>query len=262
MQNLYLPRDYQKEVRGREKQRPDLTPIEYTISEDTTIFAPDRKSIVAKFLFRSMSPMHCIAAFEDWYPAVNQLPINRPKPAGFTSVSRKIRKPVLDALKKRAGRYDMLGFAAGTDTETCRKTALTKAHPELLESHRELIEHADKLYAKHMPHLYAFQRAVIDKVPSCRLWQTAFSTIYLGKNFATRPHTDTGNLRGAMSVLLPLGEFTGGALILPRYRIAIAYRMGDALLLNPQEVHGNALFEGSRLCAVLYCGGWAVEAGY
>lgn len=118
----------------------------------------------------------------------------------------------------------------------------------------------DQLHAESVPNLYAIQRAVIQRVPGCRIWRTAFSTIYF-PNFPTRFHVDTANLRGVMTCLAPMGNFTGGALIVPRYSLAIGYKPGDLLLLDAQQRHGNAGFKGKRLCVVFYCGGWAVDCG-
>jgi hypothetical protein len=113
-----------------------------------------------------------------------------------------------------------------------------------------------------MPRCYTTQRTVVDQVPRWRLWDTVFTTIYIAKNFRTAYHRDTGNMRGVMSALMAMGRFTGGELILPRWRIAIAIMPGDLLLFDPQQLHGNLPFEGERLSAIFYCAdGIAAEAG-
>jgi hypothetical protein len=64
-----------------------------------------------------------------------------------------------------------------------------------------------------------------------------------------------------MTALVPMGEFTDGGLVLPRYRIAIAFKPGDLLLFDPQEVHGNLPFTGKRLSLALYCARCIADCG-
>ena len=111
----------------------------------------------------------------------------------------------------------------------------------------------NELYAQRLPSFYARQRAEIEKAPHWHLWDTVFTTIYIIKNLRTAYHTDPGNLRGVMSAMMPMGNFTGGELILARWRIAIAYGPGDLFFFDPQQLHGNLPFDGERISAVFYC---------
>jgi hypothetical protein len=63
------------------------------------------------------------------------------------------------------------------------------------------------------------------------------------------------NLKGAMTTITPMGDFTGGALVFARWRIAIPYKPGDVVLFDAEELHGNLPFEGERLSAAFYSGG-------
>jgi hypothetical protein len=122
-----------------------------------------------------------------------------------------------------------------------------------LDRNELLIKRVDELYAMSLPTYYAAQRAVVDLVPCWRLWNTAITTVYVIKKLRSAYHRDRGNLRGGMSAIMPMGKFTGGELILARWRLCIAYTPGDLLLFNPQELHGNLPFEGERLAAIFYC---------
>jgi hypothetical protein len=64
-----------------------------------------------------------------------------------------------------------------------------------------------------------------------------------------------------MTALMPMGKFTGGNLVLPRWRIAFALRPGDLLLFNPQELHGNLPIIGERISAAFYCAAGIAECG-
>jgi thymine dioxygenase / DNA helicase len=164
-------------------------------------------------------------------------------------------------LKKRGVRHGMLGYLDATQDKSFHKTRLTKKHPKMLRRNKTLIELVDKLYKQYLRDIYALQRTEVKKAPRCRLWHTAFSTIYLAKNFRTAYHTDHGNLRGVMTALLAMGNFTGGELVLPRWRIAFALRPGDVLFFDPQHLHGNVPFEGKRLSAAFFCAGRIAKCG-
>jgi hypothetical protein len=173
----------------------------------------------------------------------------------FASPRSGVHERVLKIIEARQG---LLGYSG----RPCRQTMLTKRCPEMLEGNQRLIECVDALYARHVPHLYAIQRAEIEKAdPRWRLWATAFSTIYLAKNFRTAYHTDRGNLQGVMTALMPMGNFTGGELVLPRWRIAIAFKAGHLLLFDPQQLHGNLPFEDERISAAFYCARHIADCG-
>ena len=138
---------------------------------------------------------------------------------------------MLSVLKARQG---ILGY------QPCHKTALTIRRPEMLAGNERLVTLVDQLYGKYTPTFYAIQRPEVEKAPRrCRLWDTVFTTVYVAKNFRTAYHRDRGNLRGVMTALVPMGDFTGGELVLARWRIAIAFKPGDLLLFDPQQPHGN-----------------------
>jgi len=46
---------------------------------------------------------------------------------------------------------------------------------------------------------------------------------------------------------MPLGDFTGGELVIPRRRIGIAFERGDLLLFDAEQLHGNLPIAGKRV---------------
>jgi len=139
------------------------------------------------------------------------------------------------------------------------ETALTVRRREMLLGNEQLIKLADQLYKQHLPAFYAKQWVTVAKVPRYRLSNTVFTTIYVARNFRTAYHRDRNNLAGVMTCLMPMGSFEGGALVLPRFRIAIAFRPGDVLFFDPNQFHGNLPFKGERVSIALYCGGWVTS---
>jgi hypothetical protein len=66
-------------------------------------------------------------------------------------------------------------------------------------------------------------------------------------------HADRRNLPGTMTALLSPGDFTGGQLLLARWRLAFDLRPGDLLLFDGLQPHSNLPIVGDRASLVLYC---------
>jgi hypothetical protein len=172
---------------------------------------------------------------------------------------QRLRADVVKALDL----HDMfLDVAAKNLVEMCHATKtyfaqyqrkITDERPELLDQLRVLRRRVDHLHAKYLPTLYAYQRAVVKAAPEFRLGHSAYSSVYIVKHLRSGYHRDRQNLPGALSALLPLGDFSGGELVLPRWRIAFAFKPGDLLFFDPQQLHGNLPFRGKRLSAAFYC---------
>jgi hypothetical protein len=262
MKTLQLEHDYKDAIAGLEGQHPAPSHADQIISTDTVIIAPDG-DVVATRLTQVIDPKLYEPAYEMWR-TVKDLPSNRSSAIGAPSLPR-IKKDgtlsprqgvpgnILTLLEERGVRQGQLGYVDATPDQPCHKTPLTIARPELLERNKELILRVDALSAHYLPRLYAIQRAEVEKVPRWRLWDSAFTTIYIVAMLQSAYHTDSGNLRGVMSAIMPMGNFTGGELVMPRWRIAFDFKPGDLLLFNPQMLHGNLPFTGERLSAIFYC---------
>jgi len=118
----------------------------------------------------------------------------------------------------------------------------------------------NEIFHTYLPERYANQtEAVSDVDEKFIIPGTVFSTITANRNFQTACHRDEGDFDpgfGALT-LLSHGELWGGELAFPRYRVAVDYRMGDVLLCDVHQVHGNLPirgFEGEyvRLSLVFY----------
>jgi hypothetical protein len=112
-----------------------------------------------------------------------------------------------------------------------------------------------------LPQRFTAQMQAASKVDSAFLVpETPFTTITVNKTFRTAAHYDAGDLNTGLSNLLTLsndGNYTGGYLIAPEYRVAVNVRPGDLLLINNHEVmHGNTPIEcaegSERISLVVY----------
>jgi hypothetical protein len=259
---LFLKLDYRQAIGRFEGQFPDPSHVDQTVEVDTKVIAPNG-SIIAVMLYHVIQPAVHKLAYRLW-KTVDELPSNRATAVGSLSLPRIKRdgtlgkrrgtpEPVLKALARQGAAQGSLGYLDATPDQPCHKTQLTRRQPKKLDDGQPLIKLVDALYKEYLPTFYAKQRSQVKRVPHWRLWNTAFTTIYLAKNFRTAYHRDSGNLLGVMTALMPMGDFTGGELVLPRWRIAFALQPSDLLFFDPQQLHGNLPFEGDRLSSAFYC---------
>jgi hypothetical protein len=144
-------------------------------------------------------------------------------------------KPVFSGVAGWYDRYPRIPYG--------RPTAYTEHHPELFERAYPFLQSLNKGFKELLPWRWSNQRSVADKIDSKFLVpDTVFTTITVNKTFRTAAHYDAGDYQDGLSNLLVLGsgEYTGGYLVFPEYRIAVNVRPGDLLLVNNHEVlHGN-----------------------
>jgi hypothetical protein len=263
MKTLLIKQDYKKAATKLIGQFPDLSHVTDMLDTATKVVTPDGRTS-AVFLPGKIS-LKLLRRAHRLLKPVDGLVTNRAVAVGTRSLPRSMNKQgvpsprsgvnarVLEVLEARQG---ILGYL----DRPLRKSTLTLKHPEMLKGNRRLVRVVDELYKRTLPIQYATQSAELRKVsPEPRIANSVFSSVYVTKNFRTAYHIDANNLRGVMTALIPIGKFTGGELVLPRWRIAFAFKPGDLLLFDPQQVHGNLPFRGERLSAAFYCAGRIAE---
>jgi hypothetical protein len=250
--------DYESEARSLRKTVPHRSHAPHTLG--TELRGKDGR--VVALLLRDVIPRKLHRrAFHSWWHRVTHRVTDRTEVIGTSSLPKTIGKDgrpsgfkgvckgILDETPAGNARQETLGWSARG-----KITPITKKYPGMLDDNRELIEVIDDLFQKHLPQFREKARAAIKQGPEgCRRWHTAFTSVYLFKGFSSRYHKDKNNLRGVLTALTPVGDFAGGELVLPRWRVRIPFVPGDVVFFNPQEVHGNLPFEGDRLSAAFYC---------
>jgi hypothetical protein len=142
-----------------------------------------------------------------------------------------------------------------------RATSYTANSFEKFKMSYPFLQSLSRGFKELLPWRYNNQMEAAKKVdPAFLVPETPFTTITVNKTFRTAAHYDAGDLNTGLSNLLTLsndGNYTGGYLIAPEYRVAVNVRPGDLLLINNHEVmHGNTEIkcaEGSeRISLVVY----------
>jgi hypothetical protein len=135
----------------------------------------------------------------------------------------------------------------------CRETAWSLRNPEVLEAARPFVREVDRIYREELPDHWKRQREFMERVsPDFKFEDSVFSTVPVNRNVRTTYHQDRDDFRGGMGNLVVLDGDGSGALVMPRYRLAFLLRPTDVLLMDVHAMHGNAIFTGERLTAVLY----------
>lgn len=129
-----------------------------------------------------------------------------------------------------------------------RATSYTERNPEKFAMAFPFLQTLAAGFKELLPWRFNNQMEAAKKIDSRFLVPgTPFTTITVNKTFRTAAHFDAGDLDTGLSNLLVLsnnGNYKGGYLVAPEYRVAVNVRPGDLLLINNHEVmHGNTPIE-------------------
>lgn len=137
-------------------------------------------------------------------------------------------------------------FDANAMFPYCRLTAWTGRETEQFGALAPLLQAIAAEFAVQVPDRYAVQADYAEHTdPAWRIAGTPFTTVTVNNTYPTGVHTDKGDLEEGFSTLACVrrGEYTGGVLVFPRYRVAVDMRDGDLVMMNAHEWHGNTAIQ-------------------
>jgi hypothetical protein len=132
----------------------------------------------------------------------------------------------------------------------CRQTAVMADNVEQWKAALPLLDEVAAAYKEAVPDRYEAQMAKVAQTsPDFVITGTPWTTLTVNHNWQTHLHTDRGDWigegRGYGTIFaLTRGEFTGGTLVYPAYRVAADLRPGDVLFMDSHEWHANTPLEG------------------
>lgn len=183
--------------------------------------------------------------FADWVESTRQLmPIEQEKEAKRIMAkyvcSTTYANGVFSGIAGWFDRYPRIPYG--------RATSYTEKNPEKFAMAFPFLQTLANGFKELLPWRYANQMEAAKKLdPGFLVPGTPFTTITVNKTFRTAAHYDAGDLDTGLSNLLVLsnnGNYKGGYLVAPEYRVAVNVRPGDLLLINNHEVmHGNTPIE-------------------
>jgi hypothetical protein len=222
-----------------EKVGKMLTPedINVVLTRDAKVRKPDGKLLC--IYLRQALPA---ALTDEVYPTLSAIrtpTTNRGLASGMARVGRHEggrthTKPVMSSI---IGAMDPMG-----PQTYCRLTAYTAKEVGGWEKLRPYFRAIAELFAEHVPDRYAAQMTFVNGTqPEWVIPGTPFTTITVNNTWATGVHTDKGDLDEGFSCLAVLrrGEYDGGTLCFPQYRLGVNLGDRDLILMDAHEWHGN-----------------------
>ena len=147
------------------------------------------------------------------------------------------------------------GFDKST-TFPCRLTHWTKNNLKSYESIFPLCKYISDEYFSYCPDKWLRQYEKYERCPQeYVIPDTNFSTLTINMDFRTACHRDKGDCKVGLTcfTVKKCGEYSGGELIFPEYKIALNIEEVDLLLFDPHESHCNNVIKGEgRMSMVLY----------
>tara|TARA_Y100000593_G_scaffold17150_1_gene34293 strand:+ start:24 stop:908 length:885 start_codon:yes stop_codon:yes gene_type:complete len=132
----------------------------------------------------------------------------------------------------------------------CRMTAFTEYNFEAWADIARLVILTSDVFKKYLPNDYRFMRQAYKKVcKDFRIPDSVFTTTTVNRNWRTAYHRDKKNLTDgfASMLVLGMGEYQGGYLVLPEYRVALNVYSTDVIVMNNTTlIHGNSEIIGKR----------------
>ena len=183
--------------------------------------------------------------FEDWVEATRKLMPDEQRAEAKRIVNKYVcattyANGVFSGIAGWFDRYPRIPYG--------RATSYTEKNPEKFAMAFPFLQTLAAGFKDLLPWRYNNQMEAAKKLDSRYLVPgTPFTTITVNKTFRTAAHYDAGDLDTGLSNLLVLsnnGNYKGGYLVAPEYRVAVNVRPGDLLLINNHEVmHGNTPIE-------------------
>lgn len=141
-----------------------------------------------------------------------------------------------------------------------RACSYNEKHPEKFAMAFPYLHKLDSKFKELLPQRYAIQKEATKKIDNrFVIDNTAFTTLTVNHNWRTAAHLDAGDLGPGFSNISGVsknGGWSGGHLVLPEFKVAVALRPGDLLLVaNHTAIHGNTELIGDsndRLTIVAY----------
>ena len=138
------------------------------------------------------------------------------------------------------GYFDKRDRNLGIDAPPCRMTAFTSQQVEKWNKVLPLIRAINRQFKKLVPDKYKIQYKKAHETDFV-IKNTAFSTLTINYNWRTALHKDAGDLKDGFGnlVIIEEGDYEGGELGFPQYKIAVNVRNGDFLAMDVHEWHCN-----------------------
>jgi Oxygenase domain of the 2OGFeDO superfamily len=188
-------------------------------------------------------------AAEGVYEVLHSLRSYTSENRGLASGTRRLHRGSGEALSARTDSMPIASAIVGAvdpigQQRYCRLTAWTGRNLPAWETLHPLLRAVAAQLAEHVPDRYAAQAGEAGRTdPAWVVPGTPFSTVTVNNTYPTGVHTDKGDLDAGFSTITCLrrGEYSGGILVFPQYRVAADLHDGDLILMDAHQWHGNTV---------------------
>jgi hypothetical protein len=252
------------ETEALRNQFANAAHYEYTVDEDAVVIGPD--GIIARLVTNCLD-RNLVRETAKYFRTVSGDMSNRGSVVGAGSMmyrerrdgslgyTKEVPPSIIHKMREANCFSDFLGWEHKSPRfPYCRETAWSLKSPQVLEAARPFVREVDRVYRQELPDHWKRQREFMKRVsPEFKFKDSVFSTVTVNRNARMTYHEDANDYRGGMGNLVVLdSDGSSGLIVLPRYRLALLARPTDVLLMNVHALHGNAIFSGERLTAILY----------
>lgn len=215
--------------------------VDVILTGPAKVLSPEGK-ILCVYLPKSISPELRETVYPTLHSLRNSYTSNRGNASGSQRVQGASKRSYALAVDSAIiGSFDRTG-----PKQYCRLTAWTGRETEKWTGLFPLFHRVAELFEQHVPERFAVQsREARKAAPEWVIPGTPFSTITVNTTYATGVHVDKGDLEDGFSTLVVFrdGEFKGGMLCFPEYRLAVDMQDCDLLLMDAHAWHGNTEFD-------------------
>jgi hypothetical protein len=142
----------------------------------------------------------------------------------------------------------------------CRTTAWTGSNADEFSTLFDTFRFTAELFKTYVPDRYAVQMRYCEQTQDdWRIADTPYSTMTVNNTYPTGVHKDAGDLEEGFSQIFCLrrGDYGGGVLSFPEYRVAVDLQDRDFIMMDAHEWHGNTAIDArsedaERISVVLY----------
>lgn len=154
-------------------------------------------------------------------------------------------------------------FDSNPPRRYCRLTAWSGKELDKFSNLFPLFEDIGEHFKNNVPDRWENQMKQVQQThPDWVIANTPFTTITVNNSYPTGVHTDKGDLDEGFSTLAVMryGNYTGGNLVFPEFRVAVDMQHGDLLLMDAHEWHGNTMLM-CQVCDAPMNKGWHEACG-
>lgn len=233
-----MPDDYVAQMEGKFVSEDDISVV---LTGPAKLLKPDGTPL-AVYLPKAISP----ELREQSYPILHSLKGSYTSNRGMAAGGARVKGPSARSYAKEVDSAMIGSSDPQGQRRYCRLTAWTRDSWEDWKGLWPLLNEIAKQLAENVPDRYANQaRKAQQTSPEWVIPGTPFTTVTVNNTYSTSVHTDKGDLDEGFSTLVVFrsGEYKGGWLCFPAYRVAVDMQDCDLLLMDAHEFHGNTKFD-------------------